>query len=348
MTCVTDGPLPHNRPRRWRRTALAVAVVLAFPVLMAGAAFGALLGLDVGSPPATVPVARAHDGLWLGHAWVGGQRTQADLDALITRLRGTGIRDLFVHAGPLSGSGSLNPALRPRARWLLAGLRRELPGIRVQAWLGGLVGPGHLDLAGPATRARVERSAAQVLAEGFGGVQYDLEPVSSGDPGYLALLAATHRLTRARHAVLSVACDQLEPLPLLHIPAQWLLGRAHWWSAGYLGAVAGRVDEVALMTYDSGVPSAAAYSGYVRLETGLALAAVPPRVTVLMGLPAYHASEPGHTSGETVAAAIRGVRLALGTRQVVRPFGVALYANFAATPADWAAYRSGWSRRRGR
>jgi hypothetical protein len=167
--------------------------------------------------------------------------------------------------------------------------------------------------------------------------------VPSGDRGYLTLLTATHDLTRARHGVLSVACDQIEPAPYLHLADQLNFGHPHWWSAAYLRAIASRADEIALMTYDTGVPTGAAYSGYVRRETQLALAAVPPGVTLLIGLPAYHDSEPGHTSAETVAAAIRGVRLALGARPPRRRVGVALYADYSARPADRAAYLGGWA-----
>lgn len=341
-----------GRIRRWvtrrarslgrRPVVLVIVSLLLLPALMAVAGYVALLGEDIGSPPVTVPVG-GNDGLWLGHAWVDGRRTTSDLDSLAARLRDTGIRDLFVHVGPLSDDGSLNPALRPRARWLLTGLHRRLPWVRVQAWLGDVAGPGHLDLARQATRARVMGAAAQVLAEGFDGIHYDLEPVPSGGSGYLELLAATHILTRGRHAVLSVACDQIEPMPHLHTVEQWIFGPPHWWSAGYLHAVADRVDEIALMTYDTAVPTSPAYSGYVRLETRLALAAVPPAVTLLIGLPAYHTGGPGHTSGETVAAALRGVRLALGAHPPRRPIGVALYADFSAIPADWADYLTEWT-----
>jgi hypothetical protein len=320
--------------------ALALLLVV---VAGTGAALGGLLALGSGRLPATVP-ARGDDAVWLGHGWAGGQRDDAALAALIARLRQTGIRDVFVHVGPLSANGSLNPALRPRARWLLAGLRRGLPGLRVQAWLGDLVGPGQLDLASAATRRRILSAAAQVLAQGFDGIQYDLEPVPSGDPGLLRLLAATHALTGARHAVLSVACDQVEPLPGLHTVGEWVTGQPHWWTSAYLHEVAIRSDEVALMTYDTGVPLSTAYSGYVRLETRLALAAVPPSDTLLIGLPAYHDSEPGHTGAETVANAIRGVRLALGDRRLTRPVGVTIYAQFSALPSDWAAYFRDWSR----
>lgn len=67
------------------------------------------------------------------------------------------------------------------------------------------------------------------------------------------------------------------------------------------------------MDYNTAVPFGPAYTGYVRIETQLVMAVVPQSVTILMGLPAYHTSDPGHTSAETVAAAIRGVRLALGS-----------------------------------
>lgn len=327
-----------------KRTIIAVVVVCLVPVLLVAASLTALLAENTGSLPARVP-AGAPDGLWLGHAWVDGRRTDADLRGLIARLRKTGIGDLFVHVGPLSGDGSLNPARRPRAGWLLAGLHAGLPGVRVQAWLGDLTVPGYLDLASPATRSRVLRSAGQVLAEGFDGVHYDFEPVPDGDPGYLTLLSATHALTRREHKILSIAADQVEPVPGLRFPGDLIFSRPHWWSAGYLSAIGGQVDEIALMTYNTGVPFGAAYSGYVRLQTEIALAALPARVTLLIGLPAYHTAEPGHGQAETVAAAIRGVRLALGARPR-RDVGVALYADFSALPADWAAYLTGWSQLR--
>ena len=256
-------------------------------------------------------------------------------------MRAGGFRDAFVHVGPLSDNGSLNPALAPRATDLLVALHTALPHLRVQAWLGDVVGPGRLNLADPATRSRVLASAGHVLDLGFQGVHYDLEPVPTGNPGYLDLLAATHALTASRHALLSVAVDQIEPVPGLAYPEQWIFGRAHFWSTGFLGEVARRVDEIAVMSYDSAIPTSTAYAGYVRMQTRLAIAAVPDDVTLLMGLPAYHTGELGHTSGETVAAAVRGVRMAL--RGADRVVGVALYAEFSATPADWAAYQQDWA-----
>jgi hypothetical protein len=321
---------------------VAVLAVLLVPVLLAGLALGYLSAQGSGNPPRTIPAAGG-DAIWLGHAWVDGRHGDSDLAALVARVKGTGIRDLFVHDGPLSDDGSLNPALSPRARWLVTSLHALLPGVRVQAWLGDLVGSGHLDLDSPATRARMLRSAQQALADGFDGIHFDMEPVTSGDKGYLDLLAAVHQVTRDQHKVLSLAADQLEPLPDLHVPADIIENQPHFWSAGYLSAIARNVDEVAIMTYDTGMPFGPSYSGFVRLETGIALRAMPPGVHLLIGLPAYQTGDFGHTGAETVANAIRGVRLALGKSATPRDIGVSIYADFTATPADWAAYLTGWA-----
>jgi hypothetical protein len=325
-----------RRGRAARRVAWAAGVVALVAVLFCGAAGTALLAEDSG------PVsARAHtmgdDALWLGHAWVDGRHGPADLNALVARLKTTGIRDLFVHSGPLSDDGSLDPALRPRARWLTSALHRALPQVRVQAWLGALVGGGHLDLADPATRARIVASARAVVADGFDGVHLDLEPLADGDAGCLTLLTQVRAVT----PFLSVAAPQVRPLGWLSWPAL----HPHWWSAGYLHEVATRVDQVAVMTYDTGMPAGALYAGYLHRETELALRAVPPDVSLLIGLPAYRSTALGHfSSAETVSAAIRGVRLAISPVPPDRPLGVALYVDFTATARDWAQYQAGWNK----
>jgi hypothetical protein len=76
------------------------------------------------------------------------------------------------------------------------------------------------------------------------------------------------------------------------------------------------------------------------------LQVTPPAVELLMGLPAYWQDTVAHRgSAERVDAAIRGVRLGLGRTAPQRDaFGVAIYVDFTATPADWAQYRHDWCR----
>ncbi len=293
------------------------------------------------------PAARStgNDALWLGHAWVDGRKGPQDVAALAARLHGTGIRDLFVHVGPLNRDGSLDPALRPRARWFVEAVHSALPKTRVLAWVGDIVGgKGGLDLESAETRQRILVGVGSVLTDGFDGVHYDFEPIGDADPGYLTLLDVTHALVRHAGRMLSVSAEQIEPVPGGRWAMEALVGHDSWWSSSYLRQVASRVDQVAIMSYDSVLWTASAYSGFVRDETRIAFRAVPPNVALLIGVPAYYGHDLVHDSAaENVAAGIRGVRLALphGTPWD-RAVGVALYVDFAATQSDWNAYRSDW------
>jgi hypothetical protein len=327
------------RRRTWAIVAAALVVVappLAVSLLLWGHSWGA-------------PDERARSGgcdaVWLGHAWVDGRRSDQDVRALVGRLRGSGVRDLFVHAGPVGDDGSLDAALHPRARWAVGALHAALPGLRVQAWLGQRVDPGRLDLDDSAARGRVVESARRALELGFDGIHYNFEPLPDGHSGLLNLLAATRELTRSRGATLSMSVHHIEPLPLSSHVDRVVIGHSKFWTAGYLTQVAERVDQIAIMSYDTGLPAESLYAGYVRRQTRLALDAVPPRIDLLMGLPAYHDGTWTHHPGaETVAAAVRGVRLAIGAESRLG-FGVAIYADFSAIEADWRDYYAEWVRR---
>lgn len=211
--------------------------------------------------------------------------------------------------------GTLPKSLYPRARWLVGAVHRELPGVRVQAFLGDVLAtesPDGMRLEKPATRAAVVGSARQVLDVGYDGVHLDLEPLHSGDGDYLSLLDDVRAVTRARDAQLSVAAHQIDPLPGFHSFWGTVAGHPKWWSQEFFGQVARRVDQIAVMSYDTMQPLESLYGGYVAQQTSLALEVTPPTTHLLMGLPFYHENRFGHWNhAETVAAAVRGVRLGL-------------------------------------
>jgi hypothetical protein len=325
---------------------VALCTVLATVVGVIGVA---LYVEGTGTPS---PAARStgDDALWLGHAWVGWQtgvagapKTDADLQALVALVRSSGIKDLFVHDGPFEMNGSLDPTRSPKAEWFIDAVHRELPGVRVEAWLGQVVGGGALHLDDAATRGRIVAGVSAALDRGFDGVHFDFESVPDGDPGFLDVLGAARTVTQDHHALLSASVPQIEPLSGFRIPGNFLAGHPKWWSQNYLRQVAGYCDQVAVMAYDTSLPTAWAYRGYVARQTQVALSAVPQNVELLMGVPAFHTQDPGHWArAETMPAALDGIRLGLGAHPPSRPFGVALYVDFAATPADWAAYRTDW------
>ncbi|MFJ3581212.1 hypothetical protein ACIPPS_03095 [Streptomyces sp. NPDC090127] len=337
----------NGRVRLWWRRGRWIALVLALLLIVPAAGSALALRLNYTGDLRSGTLTRGKDAIWLGHAWVDGRRKDADLAAFAARIKGTGIRDLYVHAGPLEHDGTLPTARYPRAAWLIDAVRRTMPGIRVHAWLGDVLateGPDGLRLEDAAARAAVVGSARQILDAGFDGVHFDLEPLLSDDAHYLSLLDDLGELTRARKAPLSVAAHQIDPLPALHAVNGAVSGSEKWWSQQFFGQVARRVDQIAVMSYDTWMPLEGMYGGYVAQQTSLALEVTPETTDLLMGLPFFHEDDLGHhESAETVAAAIRGTRLGLGRTDHDRErFGVALYVDFAAKEEDWTAYRRDW------
>lgn len=345
---------------RWFLVRVAAAIAATAIVLLVG---GFLIGHQASGPTAAWAKSSGQDALWLGHGWLAGPGAGAGgagggngsggrdgygggaggggLAALTARIRGSGVSDVYVLAGQLSAGGQLDPSQYAGAAAFLRSFHAALPHVRVCAWLNGTVGQGQLDLDDTAVRAAVVASAAALLHAGFGGISYDLTPVASGDSGLLNLLDAT----RALHpGVLSVDAPKVEPLAGMGLPAALIMRRPVFWTSGYLGDVASRVSQVALMSYDTGVLVPSWYSGYVARETGIALRAVPAGVGLVIGLPAFAGSTLGHHgSAETVPAAIHGVRVALtGSHHPRSTLGVGLYTADSATAQDWSAYQSGW------
>ncbi|MFJ2031029.1 hypothetical protein [Streptosporangium sp. NPDC087985] len=331
--------IARTRARRGLRFLAVVAAVL---LLLPGVA-AATLTIQFTGTPAPWAKTTGHDALWLGHAWVDGRKSAADVKALATRLRKTGIKDVYVHSGPFDYDGALPAAKYPKARDFLKWWRAELPKVRVSAWLGQKVDGHRLDLDDPAAKQRVLDGASHIMAAGFDGVHYNFEPVGSGDTDFLDLLTRTRAIVG--DGLLSTATPQIEPFPMTRPAARAVTGHDKYWAPDYFKEVAARTDQVAIMTYDSYLPSELLYGGHVTRQGTIALELVPPEKTLLIGAPAYHDHGASWLdAAESVAAAAEGARLALTAHGRPRErFGLALYVDFAATAEDWAEYERFWS-----
>jgi hypothetical protein len=295
-------------------------------------------------PPAYGGTANA---LWARHQWAGEARTEAEYRALADTLARDRITDVFFHVGPLDGDGRIPTARYAHARELLSAMRRLAPSVRAQAYVGQVerAGGGPLDLGDAATRARILDTDRALLAVGFAGIHYDIEPVYPGDRDFLDLLARTHELTRARGRVLSAALEQPhfadweEPVLRALLPQGTYPPRP---TAAYLRAVAARTDQVAIMTYDTAAPTQALAGRQFAVHTERVLSLIGDRVTVFMGVPTYR---PVTAWAEDLPTALRGVRqgiAALGHRPR-RPYGVAVYADWTTSDRDWATFRRDWA-----
>jgi hypothetical protein len=343
---VTDPPRHARRrrlrPLRWAaRIAGALLVVVVVSVVTVLAASTIWWRAD---PPVTER-SRGVNAVWLRHAWIGEPHAPAEYDALGATLRRAEISDAFFHAGPFRPDGTVDPARYANAGALLAAMDRAAPGVRSQAYLGQVErrGGGPLDVTDPAVRTAILGTARAFLDLGFAGIHYDIEPVVSGDPHFLELLAETHALTRSRGAVLSVALEEVAPA------GPWLrLARAipnvaepSMLRPGYLSAIADRVDQIAIMTYGIFLPTEALFGRYMASQTEQVADIVGGRATVFMGVPSEdHPKRPA----ESVRSGVRGARRGLASLGPERTgdVGLALFAEWTTTGAEWDDWETGW------
>lgn len=290
---------------------------------------------------------RGHGGnaVWLAHKWVGAiqsDNTYRDLAAHLARHK---ITDAFFHVGPLRADGTIDVARYPAAERLAREMRRHAPALRVQAWIGQIEkrGGGPLDLSRPDVRKTITATAAQFLELGFDGIHYNIEP-SSGNPHLLTLLDATRKLTRGQGAMLSMATDEIEPFPGLAWLTQVAGTHAGFWTAEYHHAVSQRVDQIAVMMYDTGLPADWLYGTFVAWQTRKVQAITPDAVTVFMGVPTYEEQRlTFHPDAENMQSALRGIRNGLAADPALtRHLGVAIYANWTTDDPEWRRYRRDW------
>ncbi|MFC3519713.1 glycoside hydrolase family 18 protein [Streptomonospora nanhaiensis] len=320
-----------------------LAAVAAVAVVAAGGAV--VLRMQYSGEPEEWAVSDGTNALWMGHAWVDGRKGADELAELAPRITRGGIRDVYVHVGPLDYDGRLDPAKHPELDSFLDLMAERLPDVRVSAWVGQRVEEGQLDLLDDATRARVVEAADAMVAAGFDGVHYNFEPVPNNDPGFVSLLEET-RAALPEDVLLSSSVPKIEPLGGLAFTLGLFLSKDPFWSSGYLERVAEHLDQVAVMAYDTGMPTEGLYGGMVARQTRLAVDAVPEDVHLLMGVPAYpddHSTR--NPEAETTQTSVRAIRVGLSDAAQRRErFGTALYVDFTATDDQWRAYLEGWAR----
>lgn len=297
-------------------------VLAAFTVIVALAAWVALAPL-----PAALPGALdgKHNAVWLGPAWFRGAVTPAARDALLGQLAAHDVRDVYVYVGRLDARGLL-PGGPPEA-WADARSRLKAKGLRLFAWMRGATRGSQgttfdvLDTSDARVRAGLRMTARALLDVGhFDGIHYDLDGTPSGDEGLPALLDETR--TACGSAPISVATPNLRP--------PWLLVQ-HLWTRAYYAEVAQRCDQIVVMAWDTGLPTAAAYSRFLAWEANALAATLPPAKLVMGVSTDLEATRSHRPAAETLAAALHGLALSGGSFS-----GVAVHGDWTTTPEDWA------------
>jgi hypothetical protein len=328
--------------RRWVWALRASALLLA-----GGGGAVAYLAYAPAGDAAPHPFNQDRNAVWLEHRWLERAHEPAEMQALFERLRRRGVAYVFPHIIPFDRAGRLPSHDREQMRRFLATARATAPEMKVLPWVGGLrVGykrmrPGTIDLSDLTQRQTIVAECRGLMDEGFDGIHLNVEPVDDGNVEYLAMLRALR--TAVDPGMISLSAIRPGPLRVPIAPN-------FFWTPEYYLRVAESSDQVVTMTYDTALPTAAAYRRYLAWSSATVTRrfdAAHVRARVLVGVPTYDQTGLMHRAGvETPENALLGVVAGLRGLGAGGTFeGVALYAEWTTDAADWAAYERYWRNR---
>lgn len=287
---------------------------------------------------------RGRNGIWIGHGWLGADEWFQDNDklaqvprfrnverirALATLLKENGITDVFPHLCPGRGDGRLPLVDDAQVERFL----NEFAEFRVMPWIGGPK-VSSVDADDPAWRARFASEVADLLKRHprLHGVQLNVEPMPSGDVGFLRLLEET-RAALPAGKTLSVAAypppTRWQPIPDVH------------WEESYFREVAQRSDHLAVMMYDTGLRVPKLYQRLMAdwTEEILQWSEGKP---VLLGVPTYDDAytEYHRPDVEDLPNALLGIHAGLARRDIPTNYqGVAIYCEWETDRGEWEIWR---------
>jgi len=322
------------------RIARGVAILLA-----ATLALVAYVAFAPAGDEAPHPFNHDRNGVWLEHRWLEREHSDAEMDGLFQSLVGHGIAYVFPHLIPFGPAGGLPVHSREQMRAFLLSARRVAPQIKVLPWVGGLrtgyrrQRPGTLDLGDLSQRQRIVAECRGLIDEGFDGIHLNVEPVDDGNDDFLALLRAL-RTAVGPDRILSLSATRPGPIALPMAPN-------FFWTPEYYARIGALADQLVVMAYDTGLPTAPLYKRYAAWAAATVtseLLSHHSRARVLLGVPTYRERGLMHRAGvETPANAIAGIVAGLrglgggGTFE-----GVSLYAEWTTDADDWAVYERLW------
>lgn len=286
------------------------------------------------------------NGIWMQHGWMGADewfernnkqatrfRDPARLNETASLLKSHRIRFVFPHLCPAQPTGAIAPSDAAQVERFLDAFE----GFEVLPWVGGVRGDS-ARIADQNWRTRFVLSCARLLEEHprLAGVHVNIEPMPSGDPDFLALLGEL-RMWLPVGKKISVAA--YPP------PTYWQPTMDVHWDESYSRAVAARVDQAAVMMYDTSLRTPKLYEKLMKDWTREVLAWYAPK-EVLLGVPAYDDVAGYHDPGtENLRHAFAGIHAGLGDSPPAHYTGVSIYCEWEMNEEKWRTYEERFEKR---
>lgn len=289
-------------------------------------------------------VDRTGNAVWLEHRWLQDGVGDQEIVDLANALKHNGIRYVYPHLTPADASGNLPEFSATAVRRFVKIVKREVPGIRILVWVGGVQKgyrqsrEGTLDLDSEQYLRQFTDSCTNLVQEfHLDGIHLNVEPVVSGDPRFVSWLHAVKQKLGA--GILSVAA--VKPVFFEGLN----LSPLHAWDLSYLEAVGRECDQLAIMNYDTGIPSPFLYGLYTRMKTVSLLERFEKdglACKVLLGIPTYDDTRMHRSAAENIPAAVNGLLSALSAGNTKNFEGTAIYAFWTTDAAEWNDFSQTW------
>ncbi|MDA1060189.1 MAG: hypothetical protein O3B47_00145 [bacterium] len=284
-----------------------------------------------------------HNAVWLGHSWVGEEKTDEEIEALVKNLDQNEIDTVFVHSGPFEENGSIDPKTYEYAISFVDRVKAINPNISYQAWLGQI--RGNVDLDNADVRHEIAKQS-MILSGlvGFDGIHFDIEPVWDGDLAFIELLKESRGLMLEEKTI-SVALAEFIPQSLI-----WMTKNIHEFKnynseVNYLN-VADYADQIVVMAYDTGIDRDWLYIWLVKEQT-IWLSNLLDGKELFVGIPAYNEKTEAYDPEiENIENGLKGILAGLNNiRSNENNFaGVAIYPYWEIDDEEWQVYNMLWLR----
>lgn len=262
---------------------------------------------------------------WLPHSFA---TVDADFKSLTTDITNLPVTNLYFHVGPLSKTGLLASDLSIN--------KEQLDSLTTQnfAWIGAV--RSQINLEDPLVRAQIIESAKWTIAQGFDGIHLDIEPIHANDEAFFTLLAELR--DALPNAKIGIAMDEWQPHFLTKKIAQFLSTSIEsYWTSEQVKRTANFVDQIIVMTYDTGFHDPALYEWWVEAQTIALSNIIPNEVELFIGIPAYKSGASFDPIAENLSTGISGfTRAVTNIRSNIKNVdGVAIYPYWEMTDSDF-------------
>lgn len=298
---------------------------------------------------------RPPNAIWIGTEWTYETHDDQAVEQFTSDLRNRKIGTIYAWVSWLQPDETWRGVDNfDKVRAFVEQFKRFYPEAELLAWISLPVDDGQgyrLDQTDVQEKV-VQFSQTTISEFKFDGVFLNVEPVWNGDDNFLSLMRQVRASLPEGSLIGAAIPPDWSPLNA-DIPVPPLIVPGTVWDESYKQSAALLLDQMAIMSYNSGLSSPSDYTLWTAYQVKTFAQAVDAlgsgaTTELVFGMPTYEAEPPGHDPlVENMASAADGIALGLQqageAARLVR--GAAIYASWTTDEQEWAQYEQSWLNR---